>query len=641
VVDIGAAGTLLLGAAYGVMLMVKQPARRVRIAEAALLGCLMLLIVQAVPIGGAARISLGVVEAGRPMRLPWFENERVAAASEPRPSGSDQSRHMTAQSLPDARGSDSHMRLLWICGYWRELLLAFYSLGVAVMLGRLLLAWWGLRRLRQQGQPATGELAASWRELTSGAPHGNAGLWRGIGVELLISEEVGRPMTFGVGRTVVVLPRYVAEAPPRDIAAVLKHELGHVERRDAWAWTLAAAVNVAMFFVPTLWLVKREMRLAQEFLADRAAIDGGGGGGGGDAVGYAEMLVRLVGKRQAMGGGSDLAMGAWTGRSELLRRVKHLFAVREVLERRATRRWTAAVTLVVLLMTACLGAVTLADTSLKSQVRAAELRGVSFLLAKQEPNGGWLTQMGPAPTALVVRSLLQAGVPPEHHAIVRARAFVAECQRADGGYYTDGEPTYQTAVVMSMYAALGGGGDADAMMRVEDGRRFLQQEMERPTKAAGNWYQNSSPSSLLSSRPFADPTERAADAVLETYGSLTYAKWKSLVYAGLKETDPHVLQAAKWVQEHWTLEKHPGTGSTEGLYYYYLAAARTLKAAKPLATGSAGDRDRWNWRGELSQKLLHEQSPDGSWVNHLSARWLEDRPEMVTAYALLALQETR
>jgi squalene-hopene/tetraprenyl-beta-curcumene cyclase len=134
--------------------------------------------------------------------------------------------------------------------------------------------------------------------------------------------------------------------------------------------------------------------------------------------------------------------------------------------------------------------------------------------------------------------------------------------------------------------------------------------------------------------------KRAADAILETYGNMTYTRWKSLVYEGLSGTDPRVKQASRWLARNWTLEKHPGTGSAEGLFYYYLAAAKTLRAstAEELVDAAGGEHA---WREELQRKLLAMQGGDGSWVNGESGRWLEDRPEMVTAYALLALQETR
>ena len=43
------------------------------------------------------------------------------------------------------------------------------------------------------------------------------------------------------------------------------------------------------------------------------------------------------------------------------------------------------------------------------------------------------------------------------------------------------------------------------------------------------------------------------------------------------------------------------------------------------------------WRRELLDKLAELQRPDGSWVNPAD-RWMEGRPELTTAYAMLALQ---
>ena len=45
-----------------------------------------------------------------------------------------------------------------------------------------------------------------------------------------------------------------------------------------------------------------------------------------------------------------------------------------------------------------------------------------------------------------------------------------------------------------------------------------------------------------------------------------------------------------------------------------------------------------NWRNELTDALLASQRADGSWVNSAD-RWQEGQPELVTVYALLALEE--
>lgn len=65
---------------------------------------------------------------------------------------------------------------------------------------------------------------------------------------------------------------------------------------------------------------------------------------------------------------------------------------------------------------------------------------------------------------------------------------------------------------------------------------------------------------------------------LRAYGSMTYAGFKSLIYAGLKRNDPRVLAAMEWIGNNYTLEENPGLG-TDGMYYYFLMFSRALEAS--------------------------------------------------------------
>ena len=115
---------------------------------------------------------------------------------------------------------------------------------------------------------------------------------------------------------------------------------------------------------------------------------------------------------------------------------------------------------------------------------------------------------------------------------------------------------------------------------------------------------------------------------------MTYAGLKSMIFAGLTKDDPRVKAAVDWLRRHYTFAENPGMGDA-GLYYYFHTAAKTLDALDedPFtdATGKAHD-----WRAELADALLAKQREDGSWTN-ANKRWLEDNPNLVTAYALLAL----
>ncbi len=126
---------------------------------------------------------------------------------------------------------------------------------------------------------------------------------------------------------------------------------------------------------------------------------------------------------------------------------------------------------------------------------------------------------------------------------------------------------------------------------------------------------------------------------LRSYGSMTYAGFKSYLYADLDRNDPRVQAALKWIQRHYTLDHNPnmpGEQSLQGLYYYYHVFARALRAwGEPVIADGKGVKH--SWREDLCRKLISLQNKDGSWVN-TADRWYEGNPALVTAYAVLALQ---
>jgi squalene-hopene/tetraprenyl-beta-curcumene cyclase len=129
---------------------------------------------------------------------------------------------------------------------------------------------------------------------------------------------------------------------------------------------------------------------------------------------------------------------------------------------------------------------------------------------------------------------------------------------------------------------------------------------------------------------------------LRSYGSMTYAGFKSLLYAGLSKDDPRVTAAWDWIRRNYTFAENPGLGQ-QGRYYYLHAAARAMFAANtasvvPLDAKASGEGAPRNWRNDLVDALLGTQREDGSWVNGAD-RWQEGQPELVTAYAVLALEE--
>tara|TARA_B110000014_G_scaffold46879_1_gene31057 strand:+ start:120 stop:1286 length:1167 start_codon:yes stop_codon:yes gene_type:complete len=127
----------------------------------------------------------------------------------------------------------------------------------------------------------------------------------------------------------------------------------------------------------------------------------------------------------------------------------------------------------------------------------------------------------------------------------------------------------------------------------------------------------------------------AANGGLRSYGSMTYAGLKSMIYAGVKPDDPRIKAAKTWIQANYTVRLNPGLGQ-QGLYYYYHTFAKSLSVLDlDLVKDSAGVHH--DWRSELFDQLARLQRPNGSWVNR-APRWYEGDPNLSTTYILLALK---
>lgn len=133
--------------------------------------------------------------------------------------------------------------------------------------------------------------------------------------------------------------------------------------------------------------------------------------------------------------------------------------------------------------------------------------------------------------------------------------------------------------------------------------------------------------------PGAGPVSR-----LRTYGSMTYAGFKSYAYAALKRDDHRVAAAWDWIRRNYTVTRNPGMPpgrAQEGYYYYLMTMARALDAWGERRV-VAPDGTSHDWAADLAGALVERQRADGAWVN-ASSRWMETDTNLVTAYALIAL----
>lgn len=606
--DSALASTLVLLVGAAAMAWVRQPARRQRLGEWTLLGCLLIAGISALP--GLPRLSLGLIDppALRPIAAgPAVGIEIAARQSSPTP---------RALAEPAGR-SDATLPGLWqsLAIHWTTLAASAYGLLAAGALVRVLAGHLQLWRLARAAQQPPRWLCDLWLPLAAGLPRR---------VQLRLSARVSRPICFGLGRPVVLLPARLARVERADdLRILLAHELVHIRRRDALTWLIAAAAQVLFFYQPLYWYLRRQLRLAQEFIADAWAAEHAH-----SPLSYAEKLLQLA--REDLRPAPAYATAAVRGPSEFFRRMQRLLADTPT-EKCCSARWSAAAASLVLLLAAGAASLTLQARTPEDPGALAERRALRYLLAQQQPSGGWLPQYGPAPTALVLRSLLQSGMTPEQVPVRRARTFLEAFRQDDGGYYSDTEPTYNTAIVLSVLTLLPGNEE-----RIATGQRFLT-SAQRPAAAGRGWYARKA---AAAPPRWMDPAERSAEAVLDTYGALTYANLKSFAYAALNQQDARVRRSAAWLQRNWTLTNNPGLNSPDGLFYYYHLAAKTLRAANLAEVQDRQGRVH-DWRAELRTQLAATQRRDGSWINADSNRWLEDQRVLVTAYGVLALQEIR
>ncbi len=128
-----------------------------------------------------------------------------------------------------------------------------------------------------------------------------------------------------------------------------------------------------------------------------------------------------------------------------------------------------------------------------------------------------------------------------------------------------------------------------------------------------------------------------------SYAAMTYAGFKSMIYAHMKKDDPRVQAAYRWIQKHYTLEENYGMGTRkepgnkyQGLYYFYRLFAKALQAYGE-DTITTADGVKHDWRKEVIEKLATLQKEDGSWMNELQDRWYENIAAIATAYSMAAI----
>lgn len=103
------------------------------------------------------------------------------------------------------------------------------------------------------------------------------------------SHRASVPMVLGWLRPVILLPSSAADSlEPKQLRAILAHELAHVRRRDYLANLIQMAAETLLFHHPAAHWVSRRIRTEREYCCDDVAVSVGA-----DAADYARALAAL------------------------------------------------------------------------------------------------------------------------------------------------------------------------------------------------------------------------------------------------------------------------------------------------------------------------------------------------------------
>jgi len=329
-------------------------------------------------------------------------------------------------------------------------------------------------------------------------------------------------------------------------------------------------------------------------------------------------------------------------------------------------------------------------------------KGIEYLRTKgQADDGSFSAAAGPGITAIVATSILANGRTPDDPTVAKSLKYLEGFVQPDGGIYAPKSRlrNYETCLGVLCFSAANRNGRYDKVVR--DAEKFLKGLQfgdndgrqpddisyggvgyggsERPDlsnthfliealEGAGEGADDDAVKRALifvsrcqnlesqyNTTQFAakdpdggfyytpigqggSPAGKTPNGGLRSYGSMSYAGLKSMIFAGLKADDPRVKAAVDWAQKHYTVKENPGL-KDEGLFYYYHLFGKALAALGQDKLTDAGGTPH-DWRADLIRELASRQQADGSWIND-NSRWMEGDPNLVTGYALLTLSYCR
>ena len=192
---------------------------------------------------------------------------------------------------------------------WLPTLLVLWSVGVLLLMSRLVHGWLTVERIRRCASEVTSGVLQDAIARVSSA----IGLSRVVRV--LRSSAVEVPAVMGWIRPTLLVPASALSGlSVAELEAVIAHELAHVRRHDYLINSLQNVVETLLFYHPAVWWVSAEIRREREYCCDDVAVSVAA-----SAPVYARALAALEEDRHGL-----LAFGMSATGGDLLARIQRI-----------------------------------------------------------------------------------------------------------------------------------------------------------------------------------------------------------------------------------------------------------------------------------------------------------------------------
>lgn len=165
-----------------------------------------------------------------------------------------------------------------------SVLSVIWGVGAAVTAGYFILSYLRCRREFQTALPVRNDFTSHW--------HRENPLWRTVDIRQLTG--LSTPLTYGILRPVILMPKDMDWRNERQAQYMLFHEYAHIRRFDAVGKLIAAAALCVHWFNPLVWVLYFFFNRDMELSCDECVIRHFGGKHRKD---YAMLLIRMEEQR--------------------------------------------------------------------------------------------------------------------------------------------------------------------------------------------------------------------------------------------------------------------------------------------------------------------------------------------------------